>query len=185
MKATDLEQLRAARARAELLVPAAEVEARMDAMARAVGERLGDSHPLLLGVMVGGVVPLGMLLRRLEFALEVDYVHATRYRGATRGAELHWLRAPPEAVRERSVLVVDDVLDEGLTLEAIVQACREAGAREVLTAVAVTKAVANRPGLARADFSAIEADDRYLFGCGMDYHGHWRNAGGIYALRTP
>jgi hypoxanthine phosphoribosyltransferase len=184
MTTENLEQLREARARAELLVPAAEVEARMDAMAQALTERLGAEHPLLLGVMVGGVVPLGMLLRRLDFALEVDYVHATRYRGATRGAELHWLRAPPEAVRDRSVLVVDDVLDEGLTLEAIVQACREAGAREVLTAVAVTKTLSARPGLAQADFSAIEAADRYLFGCGMDYRGHWRNAAGIYALNT-
>lgn len=176
-------QLQRARAGARLLVSATAVEAAMDTMAAAVHARLGARDPLLLGVMVGGVVPLGMLLRRLDFPLQVDYLHATRYRG-TRGGGLDWLRPPPAGVRGRSVLLVDDVLDAGITLAAVSQACVEAGAREVLTAVTVTKRLARRPdeALQQADFSALEAEDAYLFGCGMDYHGYWRNAPGIHAI---
>lgn len=183
MSAERLADAQRARQGAELLVSGAQLEARMDAVAAQVSVRLAGQDPLLLGVMVGGVVPLGMLLRRLDFALEVDYVHATRYAGATTGSQIAWLRPPPAAVRGRSVLLVDDVLDEGLTLAALVQACREAGAREVLTAVLVTKELPARPGLSHADFSAVSTDGRYLFGGGMDYRGYWRNAAGIYAVR--
>lgn len=183
MTALTAAEIAQVRAEADLLVSAPAVEQAVDRMAAAIEARIGRGFPLLLGVMVGGVVPLGMLLRRLDFPLEVDYVHATRYGAGTTGGELQWLRAPPDAVRGRVVLLVDDVLDGGVTLAGLIAACRALGAAEVLTAVVVTKAVARRPGLERADFSAIDAPDRYLFGCGMDYRGCWRNAGGIYAKR--
>lgn len=179
----DLEHIRAVRTRAAPMFSPREITAAMDVMAGRIGERLRRADPLLLGVMVGGTVPLAMLLMRLDFPLEVDYVHATRYRGATEGGGLHWVRAPEaERVHGRSVLLVDDVLDEGLTLAAIAERCRELGAREVLTAVLVSKRIASRTALPRADFSALESDDRYLFGYGMDYHGYLRNAPGIFAV---
>lgn len=179
-----LAHIHAVRTRAELVFSPREITAAMDAMAGRIGDRLRRADPLLLGVMVGGTVPLAMLLTRLDFPLEVDYVHATRYRGTTEGGVLHWLRAPQaERVRERTVLLVDDVLDAGLTLAAIAERCRELGAREVLTAVLVSKRIASRTALPRADFSALESDDRYLFGYGMDYHGYLRNAPGIFAVQ--
>ena len=132
--------------------------------------------------MSGGLVPLSMLLTRLEFPLQVDYAHLTRYGSSTAGGELRWLRRPPEAVRGRTVLVVDDLLDHGITLSAVVEACRALGAAEVLTAVLVTKQVHDRSGLARTDFSALTVPDEYLFGYGMDYKTWLRNAPGIYAV---
>ncbi len=181
----DAARLRAVRAQAERLYAPAQIDAAVDAMAVRIGARLAAADPVLLGVMVGAVVPLGMLLARLDFPLEVDYVHASRYRGATRGGTVHWLREPGAGVRGRTVLVVDDVLDEGHTLAAIVARCRAAGAAEVLTAVLVDKRIEHPRPLAAADFTALEADDRYLFGYGMDYHGYWRNAPGIFAVNGP
>ncbi len=177
-----IEHIRRIQDGAEQVFSRAEIEQALDRMAAAITARIGASDPLLLAVMLGGVAPLGVLLPRLEFPLQVDYVHVTRYLGQTRGAELHWLRKPDSSLGDRTVLLVDDVLDKGITLAEIVAACRAAGAREVLSAVLVRKRMAERPGLEDADFVGLEADDRYLFGWGMDYKSYLRNGEGIYAL---
>lgn len=168
---------------ADLLFDRAEVEAAFDTMAAAIAEQLADTNPLILSVMVGGIVPTGNLLKRLRFPLQLDYLHATRYRGHTRGGDLHWIKRPANALRDRTVLVVDDVLDEGITLEAIVKDCQSAGAAEVLTAVLVEKQLQPTARRQRAQFVGLKADNRYLFGFGMDYKAYLRNADGIYAVR--
>lgn len=170
------------RRNARCLADADTVSRACDDMARDIAEKLAPANPLLLGVMSGGLVPLSMLLMRLEFPLQVDYAHVTRYGLRTTGGELRWVRRPPAAVRDRTVLVVDDLLDHGITLQAIVDACEELGAAQVLTAVLVTKTVPQRAGLQQADFSALTLPDEYLFGCGMDYKSYLRNTPAIYAV---
>lgn len=178
-----IDEVQRVRREAERIFSREQVEAAIDRMAAAITARIGDDDPLILAVMVGGVAPLGALLPRLDFPLQVDYLHATRYRGETAGGDLVWLRRPGMPLKDRTVLIVDDVLDHGVTLAAIVEDCRNAGAREVLTAVLVSKRIDPRPGLQNADFSALETDDRYLFGWGMDYRSYLRNADGIYAAK--
>lgn len=167
---------------ADCLYSQAQIEAAVRDMAAAIGLRLARRNPVVLSVMVGGLVPTAWLLPLLDFPLEVDYVHATRYRGNTSGGTLDWLKAP-ERLEGRHVLIVDDILDRGYTLEAIVKACREAGAAEVLTAVLVDKQVERHDSLQQADFTGVTVPDRYVFGCGMDYKGYLRNAPGIYAVK--
>ncbi len=168
--------------RAETVFTPGEVDRALDRMAEAITDRLEGTEPLVLVVMNGGLVPAGMLLPRLDFPLRLDYIHATRYRERTFGTDLHWKKAPEESLEGRTVLVIDDILDEGHTLEAIVDHCRKEGAREVLSAVLVEKRHDRGCGF-RADFTGLEAPDRYLFGCGMDYKGWGRNLGGILAVR--
>ena len=170
------------RAGARCLASMAEVHRACDAMAERISARLQDANPLLLCVMTGGASPLALLLERLDFPLQVDYVHLTRYGLATSGGDITWIKRPPESIRGRTVLVVDDILDHGLTLSALIDECHAQGAAEVLSAVLVTKTIANRAGLAAADFSALTLPDEYLFGCGMDYKSYLRNAPGIYAV---
>lgn len=176
------QELERVKAGARCLADPAAVEQAVDRMAIEITEKLSQADPLLLGVMTGGLVPLAMLLRRLEFPLQIDYVHLTRYGMRTTGGELRWVKRPPEQVRGRTVLVVDDLLDHGITLGAIVEACTALGAAKVLTAVLVTKQVRQRAGLARTDFSGLSLPDEYLFGYGMDYKTYLRNAPGIYAV---
>lgn len=160
-----------------------EVEARLDAMADQLTNCLADQEPLLLCVMTGGVVVTAALMMRLQFPLQLDYVHATRYRGELSGRDLQWLQYPQTSVRDRVVLIVDDILDEGDTLAGIRDWCEREGAAAVHTAVLVDKQHDRRcPELKRADFTGLEAPDRYLFGYGMDCREYWRNAPGIYAL---
>lgn len=167
---------------ADCLISQPEVERALDRMADALTRDLGDRLPVFYCVMNGGLITAGHLLTRLGFPLEVDYLHATRYRGGMRGGELFWRVSPEVPMAGRDVVIVDDILDEGATLAAILDYCRQAGAASISTAVLVDKQHDRKavPGL-RADYCSLEVDDRYVFGFGMDYKGYWRNAPGIYA----
>jgi hypoxanthine phosphoribosyltransferase len=122
-----------------------------------------------------------LLLLRLGFPLRLDYVHATRYRGTTRGGELEWIKRPRTSLRDEHVLIVDDIFDEGITLELIARHCRAQGARSVHSAVLVEKQRARQCDY-RPDFVGLEVADRYVFGMGMDYKEYLRNVAGIYAV---
>lgn len=170
--------------KAERLCSAEEISAALDKLAISITEKLKDSCPVILGVMVGALIPMGHLLTRLRFPLEADYLHATRYRGAMRGGDLHWLVEPHLNLRDRTVLVVDDVMDGGLTLSAIIDYCKQAGAKEVYSAVMVDKVRTREPGVHfEPNFVGLQVEDRFLFGFGLDYHGYWRNLPEIYAVK--
>lgn len=167
---------------ADCLISHDEVERALDRMADEITRDLGDELPVFYCVMNGGLITTGHLLPRLGFPLEVDYLHATRYRGKTRGGELFWRVSPEIPMAGRHVVIVDDILDEGATLAAILDYCREAGAKSISTAVLVDKNHDRKavPGL-KADYCSLEVADRYVFGFGMDIKGYWRNAPGIFA----
>ncbi len=177
-----LNDLRQVRAAAEQLYSQHEVEAALDRLATDIGQAIGEHNPLLLCVMTGGLVCAGELFTRLDFPVQLDYLHATRYQGTRGGSELKWVTRPSQPLQGRTVLVVDDILDEGLTLAAIVDYCRAQGARAVYSAVLVEKLHDRKAGSMVADFVGLQIADRYVFGYGMDYHGYWRNVRGIYAV---
>ncbi len=153
-------------------------------LARAITPVLADRCPVVLCVMQGGLVTAGRLLPLLDFPLEQDYLQASRYGHSLSGGGLRWMARPSIPLTGRTVLLLDDIHDEGQTLAAIVDDCRRAGAETVMTAVLVNKRHERKRGTS-ADFHALEVPDRYVFGCGMDYHGFLRNLPGIYALNEP
>jgi hypoxanthine phosphoribosyltransferase len=167
---------------AEILHPAQAVDAAVGRVAGQITEKLGNTNPLLLCVMSGGVPFAGDLLKRLDFPLDFDYIHVTRYGPETSGGALSWLALPRVPVAGRTVLVVDDILDEGFTLAAIVARLREMGAAACYTAVAADKSKRGEKPL-QADFSALTVPDRFVFGYGMDVRGKWRNLPAIYAMK--
>jgi hypoxanthine phosphoribosyltransferase len=169
---------------ADCLLDQATVDAAISKMAVEITERIGKLKPLVFSVMNGGLIFCGQLLTRLPFPLEVGYLHATRYGRETTGGDLDWQAVPQLEMAGRTVLLVDDILDEGVTLKALVDECLARGARQVLTAVLVDKLHDRKvlPGY-RADFTGLEIPDRFVFGYGLDYDGMWRNAAGIYAVK--
>ncbi len=175
------EEITRVRQQAREICSQEEVESALDRMARDISLRAGDRNPLLLAVMNGGLIPLGLLLPRLDFPLRVDYLHATRYRERTFGTDLQWKKTPECSLEGETVIIVDDILDEGHTLKAIADYCREQGATEVISVVLVHKLHERGNGF-QADVVGLTTPDRYLFGYGMDYKGYWRNAPGIFAV---
>jgi hypoxanthine phosphoribosyltransferase len=167
---------------ADLLISADRIQAALDALADQIGAKLHDANPLVLTVMGGAVVFAGQLLPRLAFPLECDYLHATRYGDVTTGGELAWIVEPRTAVQGRVVLVLDDILDEGLTLAAVKRRLLEQGAQACHIAVLSEKDL-GRPKPVEADFVGVRLPNRFVFGCGMDVKGAWRNLPAIYAVK--
>lgn len=167
---------------ADLLCSAAAVSAAVSRIAREITAALAGSFPLVLCVMRGAVVFAGHLLPQLRFPLEFDYLDLRRYGDSIRGGEIEWRAMPGTAVAGRTVLVLDDILDQGRTLAAVREKLLAAGANRVYYAV-LTEKDTGRAKPVRADFVGLRVPDRYVFGCGMDVGGAWRNLPEIYALK--
>lgn len=167
---------------AELVASAAEVSAAVARLAREVSGALAGSFPLVLCVMRGAVIFAGQLLPQLKFALEFDYLDVRRYGDTIRGGEIEWRVMPGTVVAGRTVLVLDDILDQGKTLSAVREKLLAAGASRVYYAVLTEKDTGSAKPV-RADFVGLRLPDRYVFGCGMDVGGAWRNLPEIYALK--
>jgi hypoxanthine phosphoribosyltransferase len=167
---------------ADLICNAEEVNKAIRRMAEEITVRLGDSYPLVLTVMGGSIVFAGHILPHLHFPLDFDYIHATRYGQATVGVHVDWRVAPTDAVRGRTVLVLDDILDGGDTMSAIRKRVLEQGAARFFCAVLTDKALGREKPIT-PDFIGLTVPNRFVFGCGMDARGHWRNLPEIYALK--
>lgn len=167
---------------AEPVCSAAVVAESIKRIAEEITAELAERNPLVLAVMGGAVVFAGQLLPLLRFPLEFDYLQVSRYGDATAGGSLTWKVAPGSNVAGRTVLVVDDILDHGHTLVAIRERVMAAGARRFYSAMLADKDIGSSKPIA-ADFVGVRVPNRYLFGCGMDVHGAWRNLPEIYALK--
>ncbi|QPK63925.1 hypoxanthine-guanine phosphoribosyltransferase [Methylomonas sp. LL1] len=177
-----LNEINQVKQHALLLHDQQQVEAALDQMAADITAELADKNPLVLCVINGGIIATGKLLPRLDFPLTLDSIHASRYRNTTSGSEIHWLFKPTTPLQDRNVLIVDDILDEGHTLKAIVDWCQQRGATQVFTAALLDKDLGcDKP--IEADFIGLRVANHYLFGYGMDYKGYLRNAAGIYACK--
>jgi hypoxanthine phosphoribosyltransferase len=176
-------RIKALRDNAVMLYSPRDIHVALDHMAAEIEALLAGTVPVVLVILTGGIIPAGHILTRLSFPLEIDYLHATRYRGNTSGdAQVEWACESRIPLEGRTVLVIDDILDEGNTLQTVGDYCRRSGASRVCTAVLIEKHHDRRiPGVA-ADVVGLGVEDKYVFGFGMDYKGYLRNLNGIYAL---
>ena len=167
---------------AECIYSESEVAMAIEGVAKALNADYRDNRPVILSVMNGAIFFSGQLLSKLTFPLIHDYVHATRYREDLQGKGIVWMVEPKPSIKNKSVLIIDDILDEGITLKAIVDQCYEIGAEDVKTAVLAEK-ILDKTKIIAADYVGLNVPDRYVFGCGMDVYGWWRNLPQIYALK--
>ncbi|WP_111636670.1 hypoxanthine-guanine phosphoribosyltransferase [Marinomonas shanghaiensis] len=167
---------------ADCLVDEVKLNEALDKMASQISADLADKMPLVLCVMNGGLIPTAALIERLNFPLELDYIHATRYGMETEGASLNWLSYPQTSLKNRHILVIDDIFDQGHTLQAIVSWLEQQETNSVYTATVINK-LHDRKTDMTPDYIGTDVADRFLFGYGMDYKGFFRNLKGIYAIK--
>lgn len=168
---------------AEIIHSADDIQKTLKRLAAEITEKIADKTPVVICVMGGGVVYAGQLLTQLRFPLEFDYVHASRYQNATVGKSLTWQSLPKLDLTNRTVLLIDDILDEGITLHEIANKCLALGAKEIYSTVFVEKVLAIKKPI-KADFVGLQVPNAYVFGYGMDVYGWWRNLDAIYAMQS-
>ena len=167
---------------AKLLFTAEQVGRALDDMAGRIDAELNEQLPVVLAIMNGGVFVATELCRRLRIPFEFDYVHATRYGHSTTGRNIEWRVPPHSGLRGRVVLVVDDVLDRGITLSALIERLEDIRVAALYTAVLARKNLRESVVRPDVDFIGLETGDLYLIGCGMDYRGLWRGLPAIYGV---
>ena len=169
---------------ADEILSSSEVNAGFDSLATHLQPIIDTADCILLGILNGGMFPLVHLAERLHGDFVIDYCHATRYAGGTKGQVLVWLERPHIDVANKTIIIVDDIYDEGTTLRAVAEHCRQDGAAQVYTAVMLVKDRERDPEIPLPDYvTGLIVPDRYVFGCGMDLYGRWRHLTAVYALR--
>ncbi len=157
-----------------VLYSAQQVELAISGLAQSITKALATENPMVIAVMGGAIVFAGKLLPKLNFPLTFDFVQASRYHNETSGRDLVWGVEPKQAVKDKTILLLDDILDEGITLQAIRDKCLALGAKKVMIAVLVEKEL-NQQKPINADFIGLKVPNQYVFGYGMDVYGWWRN----------
>ena len=159
-----------------------EVSAAVQKMADEINGFYGNEPLVLISVLTGAIIPAAWLATKLKMPIQMDFVHATRYRGGLYGAELEYRVPPRLELEDKNILIVDDIFDEGNTLAAIKGSVEKRKAASVKMAVLVRKD--HDRGLARdyVDFIGLDVPDVYVFGCGMDAYEEWRHLDEIRVL---
>jgi hypoxanthine phosphoribosyltransferase len=164
------------KADAKIIIDQKEINLALDKLAKQIENDYQEKTPIFIVVLNGGLIFAGQLLPRIDILCEIDYCHATRYQGEQRGAELVWKSKPQTELSGRDVILVDDILDEGITLKLIEQYCFEQNAKSVKTLVLVEKEHHRKAyPEQRPDYCELVVPDQYVFGFGMDYSHYWRN----------
>jgi hypoxanthine phosphoribosyltransferase len=149
----------------EVLFSETEIAARVDALAREIAAAKPEiACPILIGAFVFAA-DLMRALARQGLSLPAEFLWLRSYDGKT-ARELRVIAAPGEAVRGKTVLLIDGVLDKGATIAKARALLKEAGARRVITAVAVDKLLPD--ALCHAEFALFHGVDDFIAGYGMD-----------------
>jgi len=167
---------------AEVLITEQEINQAIDVVAKDIESSLDNVVPIILCVMKGGLMFTSALMQRISSPMILDYIHVDRYRNKTQGSSVHWHKEPDTSLKDRTVIIVDDILDEGYTLQELIAYCHTKGAKKILSAVLLKKKLSKTPVNITPDFIGLEVTDRYVFGWGMDYKGYLRNLSSIYAI---
>ncbi len=154
----------------------------IDKMAKEIAVKLEDKNPIFVCVLNGAIIPMGQLMTRLDFPLQVDYIRATRYGGKLQGGELQILAEPEAAFANRVVVLVEDIVDTGKTLEGVIEYCYNKGAERVYTASLIDKQGVRPEGGLEVDFVGLKIPNKFIIGFGLDYEGYFRNLDGIYVM---
>lgn len=183
---TDLthQELETVLQQSECLITENRIAAAYDKLAATLNIHYAQLNPIIMVVLNGGLIPAGHLFTRLSFFHRMDTIHATRYRGNKGTNELEWKARPKFAIKDEHVLLIDDIFDEGITLKAIVEELKKEQPLSIMTCALLDKKHERKVADFSVDFVGTEVEDRYIYGCGMDYHGYLRHLPGIYALKN-
>ena len=176
-------ELQCVQENADLVFSAHQISVAVENIASALEQRILDRDAIILCVMNGGLIVTSDILRGLQCKVRLDYLQVARYRDKTVGGSLHWHKEPQLSLEGQVVVLVDDIYDEGYTLEEVVSYCKRKGAKEVITAVLLFKQKKDREVTMQPDIYGLDVADRYVFGYGMDYKGYLRNLPAIYAVK--
>lgn len=165
----------------EPFIREAEIMEGVDRVAKELNEELHEKRPIFLSVLNGSFLFAADLLKRMEIDCEISFVKVASYHGTTSSGTVKQLVGLNESLEDRCVVILEDIVDTGRTLESILASLHEHHPREVRVATLLFKPDAYK-GDRVVDHRALEVPDKFLVGYGLDYDGLGRNLRDIYKL---
>lgn len=167
----------------EILLTEPQIQQRMDTLAVEIQRDYADKDLTLVAILTGSVMFIADLLRRLPMQLRLDYIGVSSYHGETRSTgELIVTKALKLDVRDRDVLVVDDILDTGLTLVKIREMIQKLQPRSLKFCTFLEKDIPHRENF-QLDYVAFRIPNKFVVGYGLDYQERYRNLPYVGTLR--
>lgn len=163
-----------------LFLSAAAIRERVTTLGQSIRKDFDGQRPLLLGVLNGAFIFMADLSRAIAGELEIAFVRYASYEGTTSSGTVKTLLDIPDTVAGRPVIVVEDIVDTGHTMQKITQDLQKKGAASVHLAALLLKPEALQVPI-EMDYVGFEIEDRFVVGYGLDYDGHGRQLSGLYA----
>ena len=135
----------------------------------------------VLTVMNGGFYFSAHLIPLLKHNIYHDYIHATRYGNKEYGGLLRWIREPEDIIKGKNILIIDDILDEGITLSEIISKCKKMGAKNIFYTALFNKLIDKEKSLFPS-YHVLNVPNKFVFGFGLDYQGFGRSLPDLHII---
>ena len=169
----------------EPLISAEQIQARIGEMGAEIARDYAGQNPLLIGVLKGAFVFLGDLVRATDLRLGVEFMAISSYGASTRSSgEVKIVKDLDVPIEGRDILVVEDIVDTGLTLSYLLSNLESRGARSVKLAALLNK-FERRLREVQIDYLGFDIPDAFVVGYGLDFAERYRNLPYIAVLKDP
>jgi hypoxanthine phosphoribosyltransferase len=165
-----------------LSYPASNIKSDVDAMANQINKDLmNEELPLFLSILNGSFIFTADLLRQIEFPCQVSFIKMASYEGTNSTGSVNELIGLSEPIGGRTVIIVEDIVDTGITLSKIIGQLEKLNPKQILIAAFLFKPNAYK-GIRKIDYIGKSIPNDFIVGYGLDYDGLGRNLPDIYTL---
>jgi len=165
----------------EIFITYDEISFAIDHVAEQINDDFQDEVPLFLGVLNGSFLFASELIQRYEHACEVSFVKLASYKGTQTTQEVQELIGLNESIEGKSVVILEDIVDTGHTIEKLKLILKDKGAKRIKIATLFFKPDAYKKEI-KIDYVGIRIPNKFIVGFGLDYNGLGRNLNDVYQL---
>lgn len=167
----------------EILIERRAILARVSDLAARISSDYAGKEPVLIGVLKGAVFFFADLVMHLTIPCRIDFIGASSYgSGRDSSGDVKLIKEVQIPVSGKSLILVEDIVDTGLTLERIVKALRQKGPESIRVCALIDKKERRERAL-QIDYCGFEVKEGFLVGYGLDYDEQFRNLPDIHVLR--
>lgn len=167
----------------EILITKSDIQGKIQELGHVLKQDLGDLNPLCICVLKGAVPFMADLVKAMDFPLEMDFMAVSSYGASTKSSGVvRILKDLDASVENRHILIVEDIIDSGLTLSYLVDLLKGRQAASVRTVTLLDKPARRTVNLV-PDYTCFEVPDYFVVGYGLDYNEKYRNLPYIGVLK--
>ncbi len=162
-------------------ISAQTIDERIAVIAQKMNAELKDKDVIFLGILNGSFLFAADLFRQINFECQITFLKVASYEGTTSSGKVKRLIGINENIENKTVVILEDIIDSGVTMDYILKQLRGYEPKEILIATLLFKPDAFKKDF-NVDYIAIEIPNDFIVGYGLDYEGFGRNLRNIYTL---